>query len=293
MTVCIAAIADLGETVVAITDTMLSVEGTGLSMTADSNIFFKGGGIHKDWYALYSGSVSLPVPIVIEARDTLPEGPLRLAQVVSVFRKAYQKHLAQRVADEVLSPGFDVDSFYRRGLSELGEMGFTEKRRDFEYRMQTDPIMDFLVYGFDPSGHAHIFTVSNPGVVTYHDNEGFWAIGSGQQVGITALMFHQYNKMFPLAWSMYHVCEAKFMAERSPGVGEESFILIMNKNKGNYWYPVKEIAKVKEVWRQCGRPSRPPQAVTLIEGLAKEHEERLKQIREAKQLGAQKSASAQ
>jgi hypothetical protein len=257
---------------------MLSVEQTGgFAMTADNSIFIKGGGIHTDWVALYSGSVSLAVPIISDARTDLAGGPKSLAEVVNVFTNAYKKHLAQHVAAEVLSPGFDADSFYRDGLAELGEMGFTEKRRDFEYRMQNDPAMEFLVYGFDGDGRAHIFTVRNPGAVTYHDNEAFWAIGSGQQVAITALMFHQYNLAFPMAWSIYHVCEAKFMAEQAPGVGKETFILVVNKKAGFTWYPVKEIHTVREAWEKYGRPSRPPQGITAIQGLIDKHRELLKQ----------------
>ena len=277
MTVCIAAIADIGDTIVALTDNMLSIEQAGgFAMTADNSIFLKGGGIHTDWIALYSGSVSLPIPILSEARDRLTGGPHSMAKVVEVFGGAYKKHLAQRVADEVLSPAYDADRFYRDGLAELGEMGFTEKRRDFEYRMQSDPVLEFLVYGFDENRQAHISAVRNPGVVTYHDNEAFWAIGSGQQIAITALMFHEYNKMFPMAWSIYHVCEAKFMAEKAPGVGKETFILVMNKKNGFAWYPAKEVDTVREFWYRFGRPSRPPQAIEAIQKLIDSHSELLK-----------------
>jgi hypothetical protein len=290
VTVCVGAIADIGDSIVAISDSMLSIDQRGgFSMTADNNIWMKGGGIHTDWIALYSGSVSLPVPIILETRAALAGGPRSLLEVADAFRSSYIRHLARHVADEVLAPGFDVESFYEDGLEKLGEMGFTEKRRDFEYRMQSDPALEFLVFGFDGSGRAHIFTVSNPGVITYHDNEGFWAIGSGQQIAITALMFHQYNQLCPMPWSIYHVCEAKFMAEKAPGVGKESFVIVMNQKSGFRWYPASHVAAIRDVWEKFGRPSRPAQAVNLIEAVIKQHKELLE--KGANYLGVMPSTS--
>lgn len=282
MTICVAAICDLGKSVVAITDTMLSVEAThGFAMTADNNIIMKGGGIHKDWVALYAGSVSLPVPIISETRKSLSPEPKDLEEVAEAIRGAYVRHLASQVATEVLSPGFDVESFYRNGLEELGEVGFSEKRKDFEWRMQNDPRVEFLVFGFDKKKHAHIFTIRNPGVLAFHDNEAFWAIGSGQQIAVTSLMFHQYNQLFPMSASIYHICEAKFMAERAPGIGKESFIFVYNKENGFVWYPAKEVDKVRECWEKFGRPSRPPQAIAELEKLINQHREMLRQGKDA------------
>jgi hypothetical protein len=123
----------------------------------------------------------------------------------------------------------------------------------------------FLAAGYAANGGSHIFSVSHPGKAENHDVTGFWAIGSGQYGALASLFFHSYNKKFLPPTALYHVCEAKFMAERSGGVGEASSVLVLSLDPdyvgaGLAKIKVEEFLKVdslKKVWNKEGKPRVP------------------------------------
>src|ERR1022692_4908149 len=93
--------------------------------------------------------------------------------------------------------------------------------------MRVDLGCQFLLAGFDHDGDGHILTVENPGIVKNHDPVGFWAIGSGALSALGILFFHSMRGELPLPEVLYHICEAKFMAESAIGVGKQTNVRIV------------------------------------------------------------------
>ena len=260
MTVCIAAIADRGKSYTAVSDQMITLEGSGLAISSDE-IDFKQKGIHQKWMALYSGSSSLAVPILNEAGEKFrqePEKALSLREISEGFKDIYKRHLTKHISDRILSPfGWERDEFYRIGLSSLGESGFLQARADFEYAMKNDPTLDFLIVGQASDGKMHIFSVSNPGVLHYHDRQSFWAIGIGQSLALASLMFHGHRNLFDTARSIYHALEAKFMAERAPGVGKSTVAVNVDFRREYPFHAIfpDKVGEIRTIWEDTGKPS--------------------------------------
>src|SRR5205823_14077859 len=87
---------------------------------------------------------------------------------------------------------------------------------------------DVSGYGFD--SRAHIVRVSEPGKITFENEIGFAAIGSGWYSAISTLFFHSVSRSDDVWEVLYHVLEAKFMAESAPGVGMDTHCEILGEN---------------------------------------------------------------
>jgi hypothetical protein len=269
MTVCIAALSDGDKSYTAVSDQMITLEGSGIVISSDS-IDFKQGGIHQKWIAFYSGSSSLAVRILNEARETFrrePEKQISLREISEGFKDIYKRYLTEHVSDRILSPlGWERDEFYRVGLTSLGESGFLQVRADFEYAMKNDPLLDFLVVGQASDGKMHLFSISNPGVLHYHDRQSFWAIGIGQSLALASLMFHGHRNLFDTASSIYHVLEAKFMAERAPGVGKSTVAVNVDFRTQYPFHAIfpDRVEEIRKIWEEKGKPRYPKEAKEKI-----------------------------
>ena len=261
MTICIATISDKGKCYTAVSDRMITLEGgSGFVMSGD-DMEFKSRSISRKWMAMYSGSSSLADSILSEAKATFTADDIPLDEMSENFNKIYQRHLTKHVTDSVLSPfGWDRDEFYDLGLEKLGPTGFVQARAAFEEGMRGDPELDFLVVGCGADGEMHIFSLTNPGVVRHH--KSFWAIGIGQEVALSSLMFHRHSIYFDVPRSIYHTLEAKFMAERVPAVGKSTVCMNVDFRRGErpFWGLFGEIGDIREIWEKKGKPTYPDEA---------------------------------
>jgi hypothetical protein len=214
MTICIAAICAEGEAIVSASDTMLSTSTYSADMMA-----IKGGRIRNKWFALYSGNDISPCePILRKAKSLFESRDETLEQITASFKESYRLQLQEKIEDEVLSRyKMDLDSFKEHGFKHLGRDVFNGLCQQID-RKYLD--CEFLVFGFDRTNQARIFTVTDPGIVTDYSTPGFWAIGSGANSALSTLFFHGFGIFTKLPAAVYHVCEAKFMAESAAGVGK-------------------------------------------------------------------------
>jgi hypothetical protein len=256
MTLCAAAVANGGHAIVTVSDVRMT-----LGFTAGEGKNTKGRQIADRWSVFFAGNDVTQAPLVMDrATDTLRD--LKLIDqwaVQSAMQSAIQETVQQKIEASVLSSyGMDLRAFVDKGLRKLGVAAFTEIRHRIE---QVDLGSEFLVCGFadredgDSIEHPvpHIQYFHGRGSVESYDQIGFWAIGSGAHAALSSLFFHDYNFYWPLRRSIYQMCAAKFMAERSD-LGRETNVLI--------FLPDKRILsidadKVREIWEREGKPKIP------------------------------------
>jgi hypothetical protein len=93
-----------------------------------------------------------------------------------------------------------------------------------------------LIGGFDHLRAPHIFSTDAIGRCTMSDNPGYYAIGIGAEAA-RAWLLAKDDKYFPkyttIEHMIYHLSEAKFLAENSPYVGKTTLV--------NVWLPDRDV----------------------------------------------------
>lgn len=250
MTVCIAA--SIKDHIVIATDNKLSIG----SASSDACIEGKSLYVEGPWSLMYAGNdVSPVVSIVDKARVLLKGKPNTLATATCAFKKAYQQRLLEKATDVVLSRfGIDMETFRSKGAQIFTSDVFGTL---CDQIAQQKLSCTLLVYGFDNAGEPHIFTVSSPGTEDIFDEAGFWAIGNGAESALGLLFFRNQRKNFDLARTIYHVLEAKYMAESAAEVGRSTHVFFQKKDHQSveYWTDLER--EIRRAWNREGRPRIP------------------------------------
>jgi len=267
VTVCVAGMADAGKSLVLSCDSMIS---TG-DFSGDHVAFklYPLAAATGTWSAMMCGDDITHVwPVIQEANERL----IRIGRdsvteetVGRAFAEAYQSVRRIHAQDEVLSPfGITFEQFRSDGARIFAD-SYREVARDL---MQVDLECQFLVAGFDRDGDGHILTIENPGTVRNHDPVGFWAIGSGANSALGILFFHSVRGDLPLARVLYHVCEAKFMAESALGVGKHTTVRVLTYDSREWDHTElneASIETIRNVWEKEGKARVPPAAIAAFE----------------------------
>jgi hypothetical protein len=177
-------------------------------------------------------------------------------EVANTVAKAYQRQLTEEATARYLARyGLSMAEFLKDGTRLFPAAQYEEMHR--EIRTLTLGC-DFIGYGFDDS--PHIFRVSEPGKITYEDEVGFAAIGSGWYSAISTFFFHSVNRSMDLWEVVYHVLEAKFMAESAPGVGAETHAEILDQNGQSTYLFDGAVDEFRAMWLKGGMPRVPKKA---------------------------------
>lgn len=267
VTVCIAAIANYGQSIVIATDRMLTM---GWAKSDESTLKIQG--IHPYWAVMFAGTVEHVAPIIrsiaveIDAKGHDPS----YSEVEQAAVKAYQARLREEETNRVLGQfGLTIEEFTATGPSRFGDTIFSQLLTEMRQVTLGDPPgLSLLIAGYESTGVPHIFSVTHPGVVQNHDIQGFWAIGSGSYGALGHLFFHSYNKKSLREHTVYHVAAAKFMAEESSSdVGKTTTLLILdweppglvlNIENKLVVYELVALGDVKQIWKTGGKPRIPP-----------------------------------
>jgi hypothetical protein len=216
MTVCIAAITG-GSEIVTVSDTMIQ----GLMSSADANTV-KMNTLAKDWNVFWAADdITQCIPIVQRAEKyfTNRENTLQVAR--SCLRRAYQQHLTEMRADQILG-GFGMDM--RMFLNTKTRRFSDKESENFMSRMeQIRGDWEFLAFGYDARKEPHLFTVFEPGADCTYDSPGFCSIGSGKYAADSLLFQFEQNRSCTLEKTLVNLLFAKFMAEKA-GAGRHTFI---------------------------------------------------------------------
>jgi len=189
--------------------------------------------------------------------------------VQRLLETALRAEMPKYIAARYLTPyGMDMPAF----LNSRGPSGFTDERWNELSRLMLDFSdsydVELLVSGWGQtqeeggatySPRACLYSVSRDGV-TPHSDDGFYACGSGKEAAHSVLSFFNHERHMTLAEAIYNVATAKFMAERTAGVGKNTVLRVATrlgeggKRLTGYYLQSNELNEIRELWEKDGAP---------------------------------------
>jgi hypothetical protein len=265
MTVCIAAMADTGKSMVLICDGMITA-GAEFSGDAIADKLYPLSDRFQ-WWAMISGDdITRVVPVIdlaIEKLVSIPQAKNTVQEVERAVVSAYQEVRLQRCEDCVLSPiGMTLHEY--KSCNPRDPYLSEEMRR-------VDLGCQILVAGFDWAGDGHILLVENPGVPQNLNPVGFGSIGSGSFGALGMLYHHSVNYGMELARVLYHALEAKFMAESAIGVGKHTTVKVIRAGVPDPYAATGLLTDIRAAWESDGKPRVPMAAIEALRRELKSH----------------------
>jgi len=258
VTVCIAAMT-FGNFIVAVSDTML----TGASSSLDVSTT-KMQPLSKDWHIMWSaGDITQCVPVMELASKYLQGRANKLQVARASVKRAYQQHLSEIAADEVLGRynSMSMETFLKSKSKRFTE-SVTQTLMAQIQRVTVD--WQFLTFGYDSNKVPHIFTVEEPGKDAVYDSLGFCAIGSGR-FAAEGLLFHLgQNSVQSLPKTLINVLCAKFMAEKA-GAGQNTYAVVIRPGSHMFSLPTWVVPTIRNVWEEKISPKVPDDLVKQIQ----------------------------
>jgi hypothetical protein len=276
VTVCIAATADHGERVVLTCDTRVSTATTSLDPVVGRKMM----GV-RGWTALVSGSLCYAESLLDTIMDLMQHASDNDPPTVrDCLQRALLIELPRYSAARYLTPyGIDMPTFLGSGSTM-----FTNERKDelgrliLEYSDTYDVELimcgwgvtqEQMVYAAGSGPDPCIYSVSRDGVTT-HADEGFYTCGLGKESAHSILSFFNCQSHMALAEVVYYAAGAKFMSERTAGVGPNTLIRIAERTGRGDWrgYFLQEpaIRELRRLWTN-GAPRLPRSAIRRIRQL--------------------------
>jgi hypothetical protein len=223
MTVCVAALCDMGRALVVVSDKMI-----GLGFVQGEGENWKGQVLHPQWLLMMAGGDIAPLFEIgdLVRAELRPDEKATLEEVSESVQRNYELTRARQAEAMYLKPiGWTIERFNREGPAVLPN--FLELQAHIG---EHELAVEILVAGFDHSKipPGRIFTLSPPdrGMPRRHDLPGFAAIGSGAIAAEYMLHFKEYSPSWPIRAAVYYVLEAKYFGEYATGVGEQTDLLV-------------------------------------------------------------------
>ncbi len=295
MTVCIAAIADYGETIVSCVDTRVSTGTTSFDPLVGRKISGCQG-----WTLLNCGTFSQIESLLDAFYEKMRAEEKADPHVVQAcLEAALRSELPKFSAAKYLTPyGLTMKGFFASRSQFTDERWNELSRLMLDYSDSYD--VELIVSGWgtrreasDIPGGACIFGVSRDGVVRYSD-VGFHACGSGGNTAHSILSFFDQEPSMTLAETIYHVADAKFMSERSADVGDQTVMRVATRTgpagerwKG-YFIQFDELDEIREIWLAQAAPRIPAGIEERIANIVERCSKHQSSIEQPKQLTAQK-----
>jgi predicted ABC-type ATPase len=255
VTVCIAAIDPTLETIVTVSDTMLSNEFASADL---STVKFQPLNQHLRWFAMYSDNPSTFTAVHRHAERLLSHtSRASVDEVKSAIKYGYLMEIETMVADTLRFCATRTrQDFEARGLQMLGESTFERKHKELE-ELKLD--LDLLVFGFDDARLPHLFSVDGTGKCFEHAADRIGIIGAGKFTALEVLNIRrEHTSATTTEDAVLELCEAKFFAERVPFVGQSTFVFILHSDGRRQWMFGEPTRKLKKLWlrRVTQKPSR-------------------------------------
>ncbi|MFZ0887453.1 MAG: hypothetical protein WA005_03300 [Candidatus Binataceae bacterium] len=233
MTVCIAARSVEDDSIIAVSDRMLSYD-----WTAGDDMALKRLPLNLRWEGMFAASsVSSVMPIVRGIWNYSSQLPPSVGVMEAACVQAYHDERERLIYSRILSTyKLSLAAWVQTGLNNFGPQEFARINGLIE-RVRVG--VSFLVYGFDEKSIGHLFLVDDAedagGEARSLDIEGFGTIGSGSYLAHASLVSRDLPN-YSKAEMIYRVLEAKFSAERkATGVGEGTVVAFIDNPLGAEW----------------------------------------------------------
>jgi hypothetical protein len=269
VTVCIAAISYPPTHIVTVSDKMLSDLND--QVAARDGLVTKDVGVTKKWGIMWAGNSELwPEFFADVSPKLLLESPAVNSTLVNdTTLRAYNSIVERRfMAGGLARLGFvSIDDFTQRARDQLGQELFDHYVSKLE---QFNLDIEFVVYGFDEDGTAHVMALEHPGIVTEHAGEGFMVAGSGTYMARAAL--HRRPPRTNLMSTIYGLLDAKFSAETAAGVGKETYLRVLGNYGAEWSLASHEIDSIREAWLEERKRPDPSSALKVIRDAFSAHQ---------------------
>lgn len=245
MTVCIAALAESGRSIVCMADRALSY-GELIQWDSDSSKMFalRNGGV----VIMFSGdeeTTSRVLGKVIARENELGDD---VAATRAILEEEYREAIEEIIEAKFLAPRLLTRDDYIKAISLTSINSFIESIAK-EVKSH-EPGCSLLVCGFDKSDRAFILHLDSPGVVTDMTITGFHSIGSGWEKSISKLQFSEFSRKDPLHVVLYDMFDAKAFAEMAVGVGFDWETRIITAHESGVEVPDRIDSLIEKGWAE-------------------------------------------
>jgi hypothetical protein len=239
MTQLIAAICDGGQSVVTVSDRMISTGDMTLTFEPDRS---KAIPIARNAVLLTSGTMHEP-DLIDDARKLI-RGKDRIRDVADVLKEQFQILRERRIEDEILRPLAGIKSFaeYHQKQSSLHEGVLMElNARIAEFSLG----LTLLLAGYD--GFGHVIVIEDPGIWTSWDMVAHAYAGMGNRHVEGVFAWYRYTQAFRLNEALWVAFEAKKRSEAAGGVGKMTDAFVINR-EGLFQLSAATIAELETIY---------------------------------------------
>ena len=225
MTVCIGTICEKGDVVIVTTDRMWTSPYLSIEYEYPESKIEK---LSPTCVAAVAGVVVFPTEAFERVRDKIErEGIRSISGIAYTLRDEYAEERKKRVDDDIFRPrSMTIDEFYggrQKALDpNLVQMLDAEV---MSYKFE----LDILVAGVDRKGHLYV--IFPPGRIEPFERVGYIAIGSGSPHAQSTFIVERYSPEASFDKALYLTYKAKKIAERAPGVGPSTDMVVVTKEK--------------------------------------------------------------
>ena len=221
----------------------------------------------RGWTILSSGTtcysealVDTLLALLRDAEDNDPPTIQRLleaALLTELMKYGAARHLAPY--------GIDMPTFLSSGTDKFSDERRNELSRLIAEHSDTYDV-ELIISGWgqiqesfssDRVSSACIYSVSREGVLP-HSDDGFYTCGTGNNSAHAVLSYFSLERHMTLAEAVYRVAAAKFMCERTEGVGPNTVLRVATRRGEGmlpgYHIQPTEIEQIRAVWDAKGAP---------------------------------------
>lgn len=252
MTVCIGAVSYWhpgGQAVVVASDHMVTMGGFIQYEHETPKIRF----VTPKICVMLAGDTAMASSIIERLSNHFSEGQHSTADVALAAKIFYEDFRQEQIISEIFRPrGITMEEFYQGGLQSrlLPQIAGSIDDQVMAYDLN----VELLIAGVD-SEKAHIYTVSNPGVITNYKHSGYVSIGSGSIHAVQSLIGFGHSSLHSLFETIFTVYASKRRAEVTPGVGIETDLFIITPDDYG-WIRLnkQQLSKLDKLYSEFGQP---------------------------------------
>lgn len=254
MTVCIAAACwnnreERAPRIVLCSDTKLS---SSLGSTEGS---LKQAYLGSTWNALTAGNEADIMALLRMYRAKFLEKDSLSAENIDATIKSVLYERKGQLAEEYVQSRFgrSYEYFLKNGKNEFASEHYFEV---MQHVARADLGASFIIAGFI-DGEAEIYYTETNGTAKAANH--YAIIGEGEYVAQSALLRRQHTGLYFLDHTIYHVYEAKRLAEMVPSVGKETVITVIDSDSECYFLTSEYLERLEKWFDEYG-----PQRITNV-----------------------------
>ena len=229
MTVCSGVICEKGKRVIVVSDRMWTQKYLSVEFEHEEP---KIQNINDFCVVATAGNVVAPTELIENAKTEIKKKNIQnIGEIAEIIKKYYAKERNKRIEDEYFVPrGLTIKDFYKSGVQSTIYPNIVT-RLDQIIETYDQFQLEILVAGIDDTG-GHLYVVFSPGRLESFDRIGYISIGTGSPHVESTFILNGFKREWNLEKSLYVTYEGKKLAQKAPGVGVASDLVVIDENSG-------------------------------------------------------------